>query len=99
MMEKWGIIEIRFNSSNEIHIYATQSLELGWLSELVPKMVIDESSVTQTLGVWRYVITGVKEMVKLVTWSIMKHLSEDGWEIVSRSDDYYATHIFKKRNP
>lgn len=98
-MDKWGLVEIRFNSSNEIHIYSTQSIDLDWLLDLVPKISIEVSSNTQALGIWRYVIGGVKEMIKTVTWSIMKRLAEDGWEIISRSDDYYATHMFKKLNP
>jgi hypothetical protein len=96
-MEKWGLVEIRFNISNEVHIYATQSLDLDWLTAFVPNISIDESGSTQALGVWRYVITGVKEMIKTVTWSIMRRLAEDGWELVSRSDDYYATHMFKRK--
>ena len=98
-MDKWGLVEIRFNSSNEIHIYSTHSLDLDWMIELIPKASIDASSSTQAIGVHRYVITGLKDMVKSVTWSIMKRLAEDGWEIISRSDDYYATHMFKKKNP
>ena len=98
-MDTWGLIEIRFNSSNEIHIYSTQTLNFEWLVAKIPKISIDDSSSSESLGVWRYVITGVKDMAKKGTWSIMKRLSEDGWEIVSRSDDYYATHMFKKRNP
>ncbi len=98
-MDKWGLIEIRFNSSNEIHIYSTQKLDFRWLVDLIPKIIIDDSSSSESLGVWRFLITGVKDMVKKATWSIMKRLSEDGWELVSRSDDYYATYMFKKRNP
>jgi hypothetical protein len=98
-MEKWGLVEIRFNSTNEVHIYATQSLELEWLLAEFPKIIIDDSGSTKSLGVQRYVISGITELVKTVTWSIMKHLAEDGWEIISRSDDYYATHMFKKKYP
>lgn len=98
-MDTWGLVEIRFNSSSEIHIYSTQEINLDWLTNSIPKVSIDDSSSSEALGIWRYVITGVKDMVKTATWAVMKRLSEDGWEIVSRSDDYYATHFFKKRNP
>lgn len=98
-MDKWGLVEIRFNSSNEIHIYSTQSLDLDWMLNFIPQASIDASSSSQEMGVHRYLVTGVKEMVKLATWAIMKRLAEAGWEMISRSDDYYATHMFKKKNP
>ncbi len=98
-METWGLVEIRFNSSNEIHIYSTQALDLEWLRSFVPAITIDESTSTPALGVKRYILGRIPDIVKAVTWSIMKHLSEDGWELVTRSDDYYATHMFKKAYP
>ncbi len=96
-MNKWELLEIRFNSSNEIHIYATCSLELDWLAGLVPKTQISDSSSEPGLGIWRYLINAAKDVTKITTWTIMKRLADEGWELVSRSDDYYATYMFKKK--
>lgn len=96
-MTKWELLEIRFNSSNEIHIYATCPLDLAWLSGLVPKTQISDSASEPELGVWRYLINAAKDITKISTWAIMARAAQQGWDLVSRSDDYYATYMFKRK--